>query len=87
MIAGDVADQAAETADVVEQFVVDAAVGIAVGRLQGLVGARGIAGPQPGKRELAQERWFRDPRASSLLEVLHCFLVSTPLERDRSEPD
>ena len=71
MVAGEVANQAAEATDVIEKLLINAAFGTAVGFAEGLFGAGCVAGPQPCEGQLAQQR--RSPSAvpRGLLEVLH----------------
>lgn len=55
MIACEIADQSAETTNVIEQLVIDAALRVPVGFKKGLFGAGGISCPEPGESELAQK--------------------------------
>ena len=55
MIAGEVADQTTETADVVEQFLIDPTLRIAVGLAKGLFSTRRVAGAEPGEGQLTQQ--------------------------------
>ena len=53
MIAREIADQFTETAYVIEQLLIDAAFGSAVGFSKRFFGAGRVAGSEAGKRELA----------------------------------
>ena len=63
MIAGEIADQTAETANVIEQLLIDAALRASVGLTEGVFGAGGISGPEAGEGKLAQKRWFCSARS------------------------
>ena len=54
MIAGEIADQSAKTANVIEQLLVDTAIRASVGFTKGLFGAKSISSPETGEGELAQ---------------------------------
>ena len=54
MIAGEIADQSAETANVIEQLLIDATLRAPVGFTKGLFGASGISCPETGEGKLTQ---------------------------------
>lgn len=85
MIAGEVANQPAEAADVIEQFLVDSTFRATVGLLKSVFSSRRVTGAETSECEQTQQWRFCAPRPCRLLEVLHCFLVAAPLEGDRSK--
>ena len=62
MISGEIADESAETANVIEQLLVDAATRAPIGLTKSLFGARCISGPETGEGKLAQQWRFCSPR-------------------------
>ena len=85
MIAGEIADQSAEMANVIKQLLVNAALRATVGFTKGLFGASCVSCPETGEGKLTQKWRLRSSRSRRLFEILHRFPVPPSFEGDRAE--
>lgn len=85
MIAGEIANQTAEAADMIEQFLVDSALWAAIRLAKGVFSSRRVPCAETGESQQAQQRRLRVACSCRLFEVLHRFLVSATFEGNRTE--
>ena len=67
-----------------EEFVVDSFVNARIGFVERFYGAGSVTASEAGEGKLTEKRGL-ESRSSRLFEVLSCFSVSAPLQRDRAE--
>jgi hypothetical protein len=84
VIARQLTNQAAESANVLEQLLVDAPLRSLLRLLERSLRAGSVSGPEAGDGELAQKRRLRTG-ANCLFQVLHGFTKAAPFQGDRSQ--